>query len=140
MAKVIAAQVTQSAVDVNALAQAVGDAGAGATVTFAGVVRNHDGGRAVDRLEYSAHPIAPQVVEEIAAEISARPGLRALAIVHRVGNLAIGDVALGVAVSADHRREAFAACADAVDLVKAKLPVWKLQAYSDGSQEWSNCP
>ncbi len=115
------------------------DPAAGAVVTFAGVVRDHDGGRAVRGLEYSAHPTAAAVVARVAAEIAARaPGVRALAVSHRVGALDIGEVALACAVAADHRQAAFATCAELVDEVKRALPVWKHQVFADGTDEWVN--
>ena len=115
---------------------AVDDAAAGATVSFAGVVRDHDDGRGVSALEYHGHPTAASVVARVAAEIAARPGVIAVAVSHRIGLLKVGDVALAVAVSAAHRREAFAACSDLVDEVKRRLPVWKRQVFDDGSDEW----
>lgn len=133
---VTVAGVSAEPIDVDALAQAVGAATAGALVTFAGVVRNHDHERAVDALEYHAHPSADSVVAEVAAEIVARyPAVR-VAVQHRVGTLVVGDVALGAAVSSAHRREAFAACSELVDLVKQRLPVWKRQLFADGTDEW----
>ncbi|MBJ7399212.1 molybdenum cofactor biosynthesis protein MoaE [Mycolicibacterium sp.] len=116
-----------------------GDA-AGAVVGFAGVVRNHDGGRAVVRLEYSAHPHAEQVLLEAVAEVAATaPGIRAIAASHRIGPLQIGDAALVVAVAADHRVAAFDTCARLVDTIKERLPVWKHQFFADGTDEWVNC-
>ena len=110
---------------------------AGAVVGFAGVVRDHDGGRHVTRLEYSAHPTAEQMLIEVADEIALGcHGVRAIAVSHRVGTLQIGDVALAAAVAADHRRAAFETCALLVDTVKARLPVWKHQFFGDGSEEW----
>lgn len=110
---------------------------AGAVVGFAGVVRDHDGGRVVKRLEYSAHPSAQQTLADVAAEISAEcRGVRAIAVSHRVGTLQIGDAALVAAVAADHRGAAFDTCARLVDSVKARLPVWKHQFFGDGSDEW----
>ena len=110
---------------------------AGAVVGFAGVVRDHDGGRTVTRLEYSAHPSAQQTLADVAAEIAADcTGVRAIAVSHRIGKLEIGDAALVAAVSCAHRGEAFAACADLVDAIKAALPVWKRQVFADGSDEW----
>lgn len=112
---------------------------AGAVVGFAGVVRDHDGGRTVTRLEYSAHPSALQtltgVVEEVARDCQ---GVRAVAVSHRIGVLHIGDAALVVAVAADHRGAAFQTCSSLVDAVKAQLPVWKHQFFGDGSDEWVN--
>jgi molybdopterin synthase catalytic subunit len=110
---------------------------AGAVVGFVGMVRDHDGGRSVTRLEYSAHPSAQQVLAEVAAEIAeSSRGVRAIAVSHRVGTLNIGDAALVAAVAADHRGAAFQTCALLVDTVKARLPVWKHQLFADGSDEW----
>jgi molybdopterin synthase catalytic subunit len=136
-AAVLRAAVGEEPLDVAEHAALVEQAAAGAVVTFAGVVRDHDGGRAVRSLDYSAHPTAGKVVAEVAADIAARaPGVRAIALNHRVGPLGIGDVALACAVAADHRREAFATCAELVDEVKRRLPVWKHQSFSDGTDEW----
>lgn len=110
---------------------------AGAVVGFVGAVRNHDGGRSVTRLEYSAHPTAAQVLADVAAEIARdASGVRAIAVSHRIGTLEIGDAALVAAVAADHRAAAFATCALLVETVKARLPVWKHQFFVDGSDEW----
>lgn len=110
---------------------------AGAVVGFVGAVRNHDGGRAVTRLEYSAHPTARDVLAEVAAEIARNShGVRAIAVSHRIGTLDIGDAALVAAVAADHRKAAFETCALLVDTVKERLPVWKHQLFTDGSDEW----
>lgn len=125
--------------DVAEHAALVDDRAAGAVVTFAGVVRDHDGDRSVSGLEYSAHPSAAAAVERVAAEVAARaPGVRALAVSHRVGALAVGEVALACAVAADHRQAAFATCAELVDEVKRVLPVWKHQLFTDGTDEWVN--
>ena len=136
-AAVLRAAVGEAPLDVAEHAALVDRAAAGAVVTFAGVVRDHDGGRSVRGLEYSAHPSAEKVVAEVAAEIAARAqGVRAIAVSHRVGRLAIGDVALACAVAADHRREAFETCAELVEEVKRLLPVWKHQVFTDGTDEW----
>ncbi|OBG19154.1 molybdenum cofactor biosynthesis protein MoaE [Mycolicibacterium celeriflavum] len=117
----------------------VANAAAGAVVSFAGVVRDHDDGREVVRLEYSAHPSAPQTLADVAAEIAAgATGVRAIAVSHRIGVLEIGDAALVAAVAADHRAAAFETCARLVDVVKERLPVWKHQYFADGSDEWVN--
>ncbi|MBA3524237.1 MAG: molybdenum cofactor biosynthesis protein MoaE [Geodermatophilaceae bacterium] len=113
---------------------------AGAVVSFAGVVRDHDGGRAVSVLEYVGHPSAADVIAEVAAEIALADDVQAVAVSHRIGVLAVGDVALACAVSSAHRREAFAACARLVDEVKHRLPIWKRQQFDDGTDEWVNCP
>ncbi|GDY30192.1 molybdenum cofactor biosynthesis protein MoaE [Gandjariella thermophila] len=138
---VLRAAVSAEPLSVDEHAALVGDRAAGAVVTFAGVVRDHDGGRGVRELEYVGHPSAGDVIAEVAADVAAKhPGTRAFAVSHRLGVLAVGDVALACAVSADHRAEAFAACADLVDEVKHRLPVWKRQVFDDGTEEWVNCP
>lgn len=119
---------------------AVAHPGAGARVVFCGVVRDEDGGRPVVELEYQAHPSAEQVLAGIAERFAALPDVLALAVSHRVGTLAIGDVALVAAVATAHRHEAFALCGRLVDEVKHELPVWKRQVFADGSDEWVNCP
>lgn len=136
-ARVARATVTTDVLSVVEHEQLVADAGAGAVVSFAGVVRDHDDGKGVRALDYSAHPSAAELVAHVAADVAARvSGVRALAISHRVGPLAVGDVALACAVSADHRAAAFQTCALLVDEVKARIPVWKNQQFADGTQEW----
>lgn len=137
-ARIVRAEVCEAPVDVAELAAAVEDRAAGAVVTFDGRVRDHDAGRGVKGIVYSAHPSAGEVVARIAAEAAARPGLRALAVVHRYGELGVGQTALAVAVSADHRGPAFEAVRDIVEEIKRRLPVWKRQFFDDGSAEWSN--
>lgn len=135
-ARVLHARVTLEPVSVAELAAAVADPRCGALVTFDGVVRDHDGGRGVTRLEYTAHPSAGDVIAAVAAEVSARHGAVRLALAHRYGPLTIGDTALACAVAAPHRKAAFAACDDLVDTVKARLPMWKYQHFTDGTDEW----
>jgi molybdopterin synthase catalytic subunit len=134
--QVILSRVTDETLDVAAHVAAVADPMAGASVSFSGVVRDHDGGRSVTELEYHEHPTAAAAVAEVAADIARRDGVIAVAVSHRVGLLRVGDVALAAAVSAAHRREAFDACSDLVDEVKRRLPVWKRQVFDDGSDEW----
>ena len=119
---------------------AVEGAASGASVLFAGIVRDHDHGREVVSLEYEGHPTADAVLRGCLAEIAAEPLVHAVAGSHRIGTLEIGDAALVVAVSAAHRGEAFDACARLVDLVKQRLPIWKRQVFADGTDEWVNCP
>ncbi|MCW2706326.1 MAG: molybdenum cofactor biosynthesis protein MoaE [Frankiales bacterium] len=109
-------------------------AASGAVVTFVGRVRDHDGGRAVVELEYSAHPSAQQVLEDIAAKLGQEA--LGLSVAHRVGTLRIGDVALVAVVATAHRAEAFDVCARLVEEVKHTLPVWKRQLFADGTDEW----
>ena len=137
-ARIVRAEVREAPVDVAELAAAVEDRAAGAVVTFEGVVRNHDADRGVSGIGYSCHPTAGQIVKEIARDVAERAGLRALAVVHRYGELGVGQTALAVAVSADHRGPAFEAVHDIVEEIKRRLPVWKRQFFDDGSAEWSN--
>ena len=134
------AQVVDAPLSIAEHEDAVADKRAGAVVSFCGVVRDHDGGRSVTELEYVGHPSATDVITEIAREFAARDDVHAVAVSHRIGLLAIGDVALACAVSASHRGQAFTACAELVDEVKKRLPIWKRQVFTDGSDEWVNCP
>lgn len=140
-ARVVLSQVTDQPVTVDEHADAVADRAAGAVVSFGGVVRDHDDGRDVRSLYYEGHPRAGDVLDAVVAEVTARhSGIRAVAVSHRIGDLAIGDVALACAVAAAHRQEAFAACSDLVDTVKQRLPIWKHQVFADGTDEWVNSP
>jgi len=140
-ARVVRAEVTERPLSVEEHAALVDDQAAGAVVTFSGVVRDHDGGKGVKDLYYEGHPSAGEVLARVVEVVAARrAGVRAVAVSHRLGALGIGDVALACAVSADHRAEAFATCAELVDEVKAQLPVWKHQHFTDGSDEWVNSP
>ncbi len=107
----------------------------GALVGFQGIVRDHDGGRGVSRLEYQAHPDAERFLRECCSVIAERTGLP-VAAVHRVGSLAVGDLALLAVVAAPHRAEAFAACAELVERIKTDVPIWKRQHFADGVPEW----
>ncbi|AWT56536.1 molybdenum cofactor biosynthesis protein MoaE [Mycolicibacterium smegmatis] len=138
-AEIVRVELTEDPISLTEYEALVAHEAAGAVVGFAGVVRDHDGGRSVLRLEYSAHPTAQRTLEEVAAEIAAQSdGVRAIAVSHRIGPLKIGDAALVAAVAADHRRAAFETCARLVDVVKERLPVWKHQHFADGTDEWVN--
>lgn len=140
-ARVVLVQITDQPLVVAEHEELVADDGAGAVVSFSGVVRDHDGGRSVTALHYEGHPSAGDVLRAVVDEVAGRhPQLRAVAVSHRIGDLHIGDVALACAVSAAHRGEAFAACADLVDTAKARLPIWKHQHFADGTDEWVNSP
>ncbi len=139
MTTVVRAALTEQSLDLTEHENLVAHQAAGAVVAFAGVVRDHDGGRNVTRLEYSAHPSAEQTLADVVAEVAAESrGVRAIAVSHRVGRLHIGDAALVAAVAADHRSAAFETCARLVDRVKETLPVWKHQFFADGTEEWVN--
>ena len=113
------------------------DAGAGACVVFEGWVRNHNEGRAVHRLDYQAFAsLALSEGECILDEAIGRFELRAATAVHRTGSLAIGDMAVWVGVSADHRGAAFDACRWIIDEIKRRVPIWKNEHYADGESGW----
>jgi molybdopterin synthase catalytic subunit len=133
-------EISLTPLDVSAHETAAAHRSAGATVVFCGVVRDTDHDRTVVELEYQGHPSAQQVLDEIVAEISADPSVLGLAVSHRVGVLAVGDVALVAAVSTAHRKEAFDVCSRLVEEVKHRLPIWKRQVFSDGTDEWVDCP
>jgi molybdopterin synthase catalytic subunit len=129
------AVVTDAVLDADAVEAAVLSERDGALVTFRGVIRDHDGGRDVARLDYSAHPDAARFLTEVCARIAERTGL-AVAAAHRIGALTVGDVALVAAVAAPHRAEAFQACGELVDVIKAEVPIWKRQHFPEGTSEW----
>jgi molybdopterin synthase catalytic subunit len=119
---------------------AVDDPGAGGVVSFTGLVRASDRGREVTTLGYSAHPTALALMTEVVARIGETPGVVEVAALHRVGLLAVGDVAVVVAASAAHRDEAFVACRRLIDEIKAEVPIWKHQVFGDGTEEWVGTP
>lgn len=140
--EIVNAVLSAEPISVEQAIAAVESATAGAVVSFSGVVRDHDGGKPVDRLSYSAHPSAHQVMADVVAQLVAehsgdgRGEAVRIWAAHRVGMLEIGDPALVCAVSASHRRQAFEVCAELVDRIKAQVPIWKEQFFSDGSVEW----
>ena len=137
MTLVLRAIVTDQPISLAEHEELVGHQAAGAIVGFVGMIRDHDDGRAVSRLEYSAHPTADQVFSDVIAEVAEQStGVRAVAASHRIGVLRIGEAALVAAVAADHRQAAFATCARLVDTIKERLPVWKHQFFDDGTEEW----
>lgn len=114
------------------------DAGGGVNL-FIGRVRDHDASRGVTSLDYSAHPTAERSLQEVCAEIAGRyaaDGVHALAAVHRIGLLEVGDIAVIVGVCASHRDAAYAASRDLIDTLKSRVPIWKHQRFDDGGEEW----
>jgi molybdopterin synthase catalytic subunit len=137
MTLVVRAALTDQSIRLAEHQELVSHQAAGAVVGFVGMIRDHDNGRQVVKLEYSAHPSAANVIADVVAEVAAEsPETRAVAASHRIGVLQIGEAALVVAVAADHRQAAFATCAQLVDAIKARLPVWKHQFFADGTEEW----
>ncbi|MEU3825902.1 molybdenum cofactor biosynthesis protein MoaE [Streptomyces sp. SID486] len=128
--------IRRTPLSVDEVFRAVGDDAAGGIALFVGTVRNHDGGADVDGLGYSCHPSAEAEMRRIAEKIVADHPVRALAAVHRVGDLRVGDIAVVVAVACPHRADAFDACRRLIDDVKHEVPIWKHQTFSDGTEEW----
>jgi molybdopterin synthase catalytic subunit/molybdopterin converting factor small subunit len=109
---------------------------AGAIATFSGTTRVNSRGRTVLHLDYEGYPgMAEQVMAEIADDLSARYDLRGIAVHHRVGRVGIGETSVVIAVSAPHRSDALAACRDAIDVLKERVPLWKKEVY-EGGEEW----
>ncbi|NCT68097.1 MAG: molybdenum cofactor biosynthesis protein MoaE [Rhodanobacteraceae bacterium] len=130
-------RLSETAIDVARERGALDHAAAGGYVSFEGWVRDHNDGRAVRRLDYQAYaPLAASEGEAILAEALARFAVREARCIHRVGALAIGDLAVWVGVSADHRDAAFAACRWIIDEVKRRVPIWKNEHYADGESGW----
>jgi len=128
--------VTAEPIDLAPLIAAVQAPERGGVASFLGLVRNHHGGRAVLRLEYSAYaPMAEAECARIVAEAEGRWQV-ALALRHRVGSLAVGDVAVAAAAASAHRDEAFAACRYVIEEVKRRVPIWKREYYADGTEVW----
>ncbi|MEU2202569.1 molybdenum cofactor biosynthesis protein MoaE [Isoptericola sp. NPDC019482] len=142
-AVVLRADVVDAPLDplVEELGALVRDDACGAVATFSGYVRDHDGGRGVLRLHYEAHPDAATVLRTVAERVARRTAAATgdrvrVAVVHRTGDLTIGDVAVVAAVAAGHRQAAFTAASDLVEELKAEVPIWKEQGFDDGTSEW----
>jgi molybdopterin synthase catalytic subunit len=132
--------IRETALSVDEVLTAVADPAAGGIALFVGTVRDEDGGRGVTTLDYEAHPGALDALRAVAEKVAADFPVRGVAAVHRVGALAIGDLAVVVAVACPHRGEAFDAARRLIDELKATVPIWKHQAYVDGSESWVGTP
>jgi molybdopterin synthase catalytic subunit len=129
-------RLTSDRIELPELLAAVSDPAAGATATFLGVTRNHNDGRGVLSLEYEAYPgMAEQEMERIGLEAARRWSICKVAMVHRTGSVPIGESSVAIAVSAAHRRDAFAACRFAIDRLKETVPIWKKE-YFEGGEVW----
>ena len=126
--------------DVDEVLAALGDEASGGLTLFIGRVRDHDHGLGVRGLEYSAHPAALDALQRVCADVAEQYDVRAVAAVHRVGRLAIGDIAVIVATTSAHRGTAFDACRALIDTLKAEVPIWKHQQFADGTEEWVGTP
>jgi molybdopterin synthase catalytic subunit len=129
--------VRDAPLSVDEVLAAVADPRAGGFCLFVGAVRDEDGGRSVTELGYEAHPGAVEELRRVAESVvAAYPVVCGLAAVHRIGDLSVGEAAVVVGVSAPHRAEAFEACRRLIDDLKAQVPLWKHQRFTDGSTEW----
>jgi molybdopterin synthase catalytic subunit len=129
-------EIVEQPIDINRIVAAVGRPGAGAIATFIGTTRDHNAGRRVTRLEYEAYPaMAIREMRAIGAEATTRFSAQALAIVHRIGVVEIGEASVVIAVSASHRAAAFDACRFAIDRLKEIVPIWKKEHY-EGGEIW----
>ena len=132
------AEIRGTALSVDEVLSAVSDPAAGGVSLFVGTVRDHDHGEDVGRLSYSAHPSAEAELRRVAEKVAASYNVTAIAAVHRVGDLDVGDLAVVVAVSCPHRGEAFDACRALIEELKASVPIWKHQQYVGGHSDWVN--
>lgn len=132
--------IRDTALSVDEVLTAVSDAAAGGVTLFVGNVRDHDENKSVTGLEYSAHPTALAQLTDVAEEVAREYDVLAVAAVHRVGKLGIGDAAVVVATAAAHRGEAFEASRALIDRLKERVPIWKHQLFADGTDEWVGTP
>jgi molybdopterin synthase catalytic subunit len=130
----------ETPLDIAEVVASLDDDASGGLTLFVGRVRNHDHGLDVEGLEYSAHPQALERLAAVCDQVVAEYDVHAVAAVHRLGTLAIGDIAVIVATTAAHRGDAFAASRALIDTLKAEVPIWKHQLFADGTQEWVGTP
>ena len=131
------ARIVTGAIDTGALIREVAAPVDGAVATFEGRVRDHHRGKVVERLEYHAYPeMAREELERIGRELARRFEVHDIALVHRTGELAVGEVSVAVVVSAPHRHPALACCAAAIEEIKRRLPIWKKEFFAGAEPEW----
>jgi molybdopterin synthase catalytic subunit len=130
----------ETALDVDEVLRSLDDDASGGLVLFVGRVRDHDGGKGVTGLDYSAHPTALAKLAEVCDRVAEQYDVHGVAAVHRVGSLAIGDAAVVVATASAHRGTAFEASRALIDTLKDEVPIWKHQRFGDGTEEWVGSP
>jgi MoaE-MoaD fusion protein len=129
-------RLTEKPLSLDDALRSVADDEAGALATFTGTARRHSRGRTVLHLDYEAYEdMALEQLSALAADLRERHGLTGIAVHHRVGRVSIGEASVVIAVSAPHRAEAFAACREAIETLKASIPLWKKEVY-EGGEEW----
>ena len=130
-------KLTESTIDPTALRGVMLDLSAGAYCSYEGWVRDHNEGKVVTTLHYSGYPqLAPAIADAILAEAKTKFHLLDASVVHRIGSLSTGDIAVWVGVTAHHRGDTFLACRYIIDNVKHRLPIWKKEVYADGTEAW----
>jgi molybdopterin synthase catalytic subunit len=134
------AELRETPLDVAEVVAALDDETAGGLTLFVGRVRDHDHGKGVLGLDYSAHPTAADRLRDVCERVAASYDVHGVAAVHRVGSLGIGDIAVVVATTASHRGDAFVASRALIDTLKAEVPIWKHQRFGDGTEEWVGTP
>lgn len=134
------ADIRETPLDVAEVLAALDDDASGGLTLFVGRVRDHDGGKGVTGLDYSAHPSALDRLVAVCDRVAGEYDVHGVAAVHRTGPLAVGDLAVVVATTAAHRDEAFRASRALIDTLKAEVPIWKHQAFGDGTEEWVGAP
>jgi len=130
----------ETPLDVAEVVAALDDDASGGLTLFVGRVRDHDHGLGVEGLDYSAHPTALDALHRVCADVAEQYDVHGVAAVHRVGRLAIGDIAVIVATTSAHRGDAFVASRALIDTLKAEVPIWKHQQFDDGTEEWVGTP
>jgi molybdopterin synthase catalytic subunit len=139
-ARVRLVDLRESTLDVAEVLDSLDDDASGGLTLFIGRVRDHDHGLGVRGLEYSAHPTALDALRRVCADVAERYDVHAVAAVHRVGRLEIGDIAVVVATTSAHRGTSFDASRALIDTLKAEVPIWKHQRFADGTEEWVGTP
>ncbi len=128
--------ITEKPIDVNKLLDDIGDSSSGASVLFAGTVRDHNKQDEVSKLHYEVYQeMAEKILQEIENEIHAKWKINKFIAIHRTGTLKVGEVSVAVAVSSEHRKEAFEACKFGIDSIKEKAPIWKKE-FAESGAEW----
>ena len=133
-------EIRDTPLDVAEVLDSLDESADGGVTLFVGRVRDHDGGREVSGLDYSAHPSALERLRAVCEQVAADHDVDAVAAVHRVGHLAIGDIAVIIGTAAAHRGTAFDASRDLIDTLKDQVPIWKHQVFGDGTDEWVGTP
>ena len=133
-------RMTQKPIDLAAFLTAQPEPYSGAVASFVGVVRNHDHGQAVEKLYYECYEaLAEKQLQAIIDECREQWKVNRICIQHRVGQLQVGEAAVAIVVTANHRAEAFSACRDVIEKIKTQVPIWKHEFYEDGSDAWVLC-